>query len=129
VPHIDIDELVRLETSVWQALADGDPDADARMLSEDFLGVYPSGFSDRDDHARQLLDGATVERFELHDARTLVVSDSAVMLVYRAVFRRPSAIQESPGESTDESMYVSSLWCHRDDGWVNVFSQDTPVDA
>jgi hypothetical protein len=23
-------------------------------------------------------------------------------------------------------MYVSSLWCRRDDRWVNVFSQDTP---
>jgi hypothetical protein len=23
-------------------------------------------------------------------------------------------------------MYVSSLWCHRDGRWVNVFSQDTP---
>ena len=127
MPDIDVDELVRLETLVWQALADGDPGADARMLSEDFIGVYPSGFSDRDEHARQLIDGPTVERFELHDARTLVVSDSAVLLAYRAVFRRPSAIRESTAESTEASMYISSLWCRRGDRWVNVFSQDTPV--
>ena len=26
-------------------------------------------------------------------------------------------------------MYVSSLWCRRDDRWVNVFSQDTPAES
>ena len=47
VSEPSVDEFVRLETRVWQALVDGDPEADARMLSDDFLGVDPAGFSDR----------------------------------------------------------------------------------
>jgi hypothetical protein len=117
---IEIEELVALETAVWQALVDGDPAADARALADDFLGVYPTGYADRDDHCAQLADGPTVRSFELTEIRMLVVSESAVLLAYRAEYVRP-------GEgSQPESMYVSSLWCRRDDQWVNVFSQDTP---
>jgi len=49
----------------------------------------------------------------------LAVSESAVLLSYRAVYTRAGAAKQ-------EAMYVSSLWCQRGGRWVNVFSQDTP---
>jgi hypothetical protein len=119
---MNVDELLEMERAVWDALVAGDSAADSALLSEDFLGVYPSGFADRDGHAGQLNDGPTVATYELHDARIVVVSDDAVLLTYRADYRRPAA---SGNESA--SMYVSSLWCRREDRWLNVFSQDTPT--
>lgn len=116
-------DLIRLETQVWQALADGDAAADRRMLADDFLGVYPTGFADRKAHVEQLTDGPTIGSFALHDARMLTVSESAVILSYRAEFKRPT----SNAASGLEEMYVSSLWCRRDGAWFNVFSQDTPA--
>lgn len=124
VSQLLLEDLVRLESQVWQALVDGDADADRRMLSDDFLGVYPTGFADRESHVGQLLDGATVTSFALHDARLLVVSDSAVILSYRAEFKRPT----STALSQMQSAYVSSLWCRREGAWINVFSQDTPAE-
>lgn len=117
---MDLAGLVELETQVWQALVDGDPAADAALLSDDFVGVYPTGFADRTAHAEQLRNGPTVARFELFDPQILVVSDDAAILVYRGVYWRVSA------DAPAESMYVSSLWCRRGDRWLNVFSQDTP---
>lgn len=119
-----VEDFIRLETKVWQALADGDADADGRLLSDDFLGVYPAGVADRSAHAEQLLDGPTVRSFALHDARMLIVSEDAVLLSYRAEFERTAA----PAGSQAQYMYVSSLWCLRDGEWLNVFSQDTPAD-
>jgi hypothetical protein len=117
-----VDELLQLERKVWEALVAGDPVADTSMLSEDFLGVYPTGFAGRDGHAAQLSNGPTVAAYELHDPRVIVVNDAAVLLAYQADYRRPrAAVNES------ESMYVSSLWCRREDRWINVFSQDTPL--
>lgn len=117
---MDLEDLVGLETAVWQALVDGDPAADSRLLAHDFVGVYPTGFSDRDGHVAQIAAGPTVRSFELADARMLAVTDAAVLLLYRAAFERV-------GHGTlREEMYVSSLWCRRDGHWVNVFSQDTP---
>lgn len=117
---MDIGALLELETAVWQALVDGDAEADARLLAADFVGLYPTGFSGRADHVAQLSAGPTARSFELSEARMLVVSDSALLLLYRAVYER------SGEGAPQESMYVSSLWCHRDGQWLNVFSQDTP---
>ena len=115
-----VDDLIGLETQVWQALVDGDGDADARLLADDFLGVYPAGFAGRGDHVQQLAAGPTVTRFELADPHMVVLSESALLLSYRAVYERVGHGQGA------ESMYVSSVWCRRGDRWVNVFSQDTP---
>ena len=118
---MDVAPFLTLETQVWEALRTGDPAADKRMLSDDFLGVYATGFAGRDAHAAALANGPTVAAYALDDARIVVVTDDDVLLCYRAKCR---------GADTDESapmvtMYISSLWSRRDGEWVNVFSQDT----
>jgi hypothetical protein len=117
-----VDEVLRFETAVWQALVDGDQNADGRLLAADFLGVYPTGFAGRDGHVAQLSHGPTVASFELSSVRALEVGDDAVLLVYRAEYQR---VSDGP-EPDSEAMYVSSLWCRRGERWVNTFSQDTP---
>lgn len=116
----DTAEIVALETRVWQALVKGDKAADLALLTEDFLGVYPSGLSDRAGHASQLDDGPSVLSFALHDPVLRTVGPDHALLVYRAIYRRV-------GRSGDESMYVSSLWQRENGQWRNIFSQDTPV--
>jgi hypothetical protein len=115
----DIEHFIRLEREVWEALADGDGEADGRLLSDDFLGVYTVGFADRAAHVAQLADGPTVSEFSIGAARLMVLSDDMVLLAYRAEFTRP-------GENTAESVLISSIWCEREGRWVNIFSQDTP---
>ncbi len=122
VNDLSIADFIRLETEVWYALVGGDAQADARLLSDDFLGVYPSGFADRSDHVGQLADGPTVAEFELSEERLVTLTNTVVLFSYRADFRR----SRSAEASEREVMYVSSLWCLRNDSWVNVFSQDTP---
>lgn len=119
---IGLDELVDLETAVWEALVAGDAGADVASLTDDFLGVYPTGLAGRDDHGEQLADGPTVASFEIVEPRMLPIDDDHALLVYRADYRRPGVT------GTGESMYVSSLWERRDGRWLNSFSQDTPVD-
>jgi hypothetical protein len=117
-----LQDFMRIETSVWEALVRGDAGADARLLSADFLGVYPTGFSGREDHVGQLRKGPTVAEFELGEERLLVLSETAVVLAYRAEY-----VRTGRPSSAREAMYVSSIWCRRDNDWVNVFSQDTPA--
>ena len=120
---MNLDAFVALESEVWDALRRGDAEEDTRLLAEDFLGVYPSGFAGRSDHAGQLANGPTVAEFELHDARLMVLSGNDVLLSYRADWRRLSAGENGPLES----MYVSSIWSRRSGQWLNVFSQDSPA--
>jgi hypothetical protein len=122
-PAIDLAMAIELETQVWEALRCGDAEADQRLLAEDFLGVYPTGFAGRSDHVDQVSNGPTVAQYELRDARIMVVSPDDVMLAYRAEWQALTGGERG----VRESMYVSSLWSRRSDTWVNVFSQDCPV--
>ena len=116
----DLEEMLALERRVWHALATGDADTDRAALAPEFMGVYPTGFSDRDGHCGQLADGPTVESYDIREARLQVYSADLVMLAYLARYLRPGA------DESDE-MYVSSLWQRGEDGWQNLFSQDTPT--
>lgn len=115
-----LDDLLACETGVWEALVKGDAGADAAALAADFLGVYPDGFAGKDAHSGQLSEGPTVVRYELSDARVMVLGSDHALLAYHARYLRV-------GQDEMEEMYVSSIWRRSGAGWVNVFSQDTPA--
>lgn len=117
--------FLSLERRVWQALQSGDADADRALLSEQFLGVYPSGLSDRAGHAEQLESGPSVANYRLSEARCVEVAEAAHLLVYRADYRRITPA----GVSDEQAMWVSSLWCQQQGHWCCTFSQDTPIEA
>jgi len=121
--HIEnplLDTILAMEHRVWLALITGDAAEDHALLSEDFLGVYPSGFADRADHAGQLDDGPSVAAYQLSQIQARAIGADHALLSYRAVYRRQ-------GQSVEEAMYVSSLWQRNGDSWRNIFSQDTPA--
>ncbi|WP_243073809.1 nuclear transport factor 2 family protein [Microbacterium sp. SS28] len=112
--------FIDLESAVWDALVRGDADADRALLSEDFIGVFPTGFANRADHTDDLADGPSIASYAITDARLIDVSADAALLCYRAEYRQPS-------KSTAEVMFISSLWVQREGRWWNTFSQDTPA--
>lgn len=125
---MNLDEALGLERRVWHALCTGDQDLDESMLSEDFLGVYPSGLSDRAEHADQLAGGPTVHDFQLSEAQLVNLAEGRVLLCYRADWRAPRLPgSDQPGPA--RAMYISSIWSLRGDAWINTFSQDTPTEA
>jgi len=115
----DLDGFLALETRVWQALVKGDAKADGALLTPDFLGVYPSGFSGRADHTGQLDAGPVMQSYALDQARLLVIGTDHVLLCYRATYQKVGGDREV--------MFISSLWQRFDSGWLNSFSQDTPA--
>ena len=112
--------LVDLEARVWDALRRGDAAADVALLSPAFLGVYPSGTSDRQGHAAQLDGGPSVIHYEIQDPQVKWLSPTMGLLSYKASFARPR-------RGRQDEMYVSSIWSLEGGRWLNVFSQDTPV--
>ncbi|OZE40000.1 MULTISPECIES: nuclear transport factor 2 family protein [unclassified Rhodococcus (in: high G+C Gram-positive bacteria)] len=119
---LEVQFYIDLESRVWDALANGDADADLELLSADFVGVYPTGFANRADHANQLADGPSIASYSISEAKLIEVSGNAAVLCYRADYLR---LHRSVGEA----MFVSSLWFQRDGRWQNKFSQDTPANS
>jgi len=112
-------DLIAHEKRVWNALVSGDPAADSSLLSDDFLGVYPTGFAQKSEHVAQLASGPTVTSYDITACQAKPLGERHALLSYKARFRRVS-------RTTDETMYVSSIWERNGDGWINIFSQDTP---
>lgn len=77
----NIEFFIALEMSVWQALVTGDAKSDTDLLTADFLGVYPSGFAGRADHAGQLDQGPVMQEFHLDQARLLEITRTTYCLV------------------------------------------------
>ena len=119
-----VDQFLALESAVWCALAAGDAAADARLLADEFLGVYSTGFAGKDEHVGQLRSGPTVASYELSDARIQVLSEDMVLLAYRARWTRCG----KGDEPVLETMYVTSLWQRQGAVWRNTFSQDTQAE-
>lgn len=117
----ELDEILALETQVWEALVRGDAAADAALLEDGFLGVYSIGFSDKAGHVGQLAGGPSVAHYRIEAPRLLDLGPEMTLLAYRATFTRAGAAEEAE----EEAMYVSSLWRRGAQGWRNIFSQDT----
>lgn len=117
---LNVERFIELESRVWNALVAGDPEADAAMLTDDFVGIYGTGVSGKTEHRQQLENGPIVEHYEILEPRIKVISGRSVMLSYLAEWTRP-------GNPKLERMYVSSLWQESDGEWKNSFSQDTIV--
>ena len=57
--------FVDLESGVWDALVSGDADADRELLSDDFVGIEPTGFLNRAHHTDDLADGPSVASYAM----------------------------------------------------------------
>lgn len=116
--------ITAFERKVWDALVTGDSQADQRLLSDAFLGVYSDGFATKHDHSGQLEHGPTVQSYDLQDIKVRPLGAGHALISYRAIFLRTGH------HSTPEVMFVSSIWQQDGENWINIFSQDTPlVDA
>lgn len=113
-------DIIDHERRVWEALVVGDATADTALLHPDFIGVYSDGFAGRDMHVGQLAQGPTIAFYSLSEVTVKHLGDDHALICYCATFQRTS-------RDTSEQMLVSSIWHKQDSGWINIFSQDTPM--
>lgn len=114
-------KILELEKQVWDALVSGDQAADSLLLSDDFLGVYTSGFEGKEDHSGQLASGPSIHKYHLSSVTMKTLSLEVVLISYRADYSR-HPIGEN---NSNEVMYISSIWQNFSGRWLNIFSQDT----
>ena len=115
-----IEDIISYERRVWDALMTGDATADMSLLHSEFLGVYSDGFSGRDGHVGQLENGPTISSFALSEITVKPLGADHALICYLATFQRSA-------RTTSEQMFVSSIWRQENNGWINIFSQDTPA--
>lgn len=117
----DLNFFIALEKQVWEALKNGDVNADANLLSDDFLGVYEDGLSSKEDHLEQLRNGPVISSYEIGSAQLIQLGPEIVSLTYSAT----AIFLKKRTQDTQNLFYITSIWARRLNKWVNIFSQDT----
>ena len=117
----DLNFFVSLEKQVWEALKNGDVNADANLLSDDFLGVYEAGISSKEEHLEQLRTGPVISSYEMGSAQLIQLGPEIVSLTYSAT----AIFLKNGAQDTQNLFYITSIWACRLNKWVNIFSQDT----
>lgn len=110
---------------VWEALKNGDVNADSDLLSNDFLGVYETGLSTKEDHLTQLRNGPVVSSYKIGPAQLLQLGPEIVSLTYSAT----AVFVKNEAQGAKNLFYITSIWACRFNKWVNIFSQDTKGNA
>ena len=110
-----------MEKQVWEALKNGDVNADANLLSDDFLGVYEAGISSKEEHLERLRNGPVISSYEMGSAQLIQLGPEIVSLTYSAT----AIFLKNEAQDTQNLFYITSIWACRLNKWVNIFSQDT----
>jgi hypothetical protein len=113
--------FLALERRVWEALKRGDMAADLALLSDDFLGVYSTGFQDRAKHAARLKRGPVFRSYAISKSRLIRLGPGLALLAYAA------SAKDMKGRG--RSFHITSIWRRSGRRWLNIFSQDTDVGA
>ena len=117
----DLNFFLGLEIQVWEALKNGDKNANYNLLSDDFLGVYETGLSSKEDHLELLRNGPIISCYEIGSSQLIQLGPEIASLTYSAT----ATFLKNEEQDTQVLLYITSIWARRLNKWVNIFSQDT----
>ena len=112
-------EIVAKEKEVWELNVREDWDTYAKLLSDDLLIVYSTGYSDKTNVLKALL-GMSEQHYSMEDVRVIPVGDAAGLIVYKV-----TQDWKERGRKMTAQYFVSSLWQKQDGKWLNRFWQET----
>ena len=119
-----VDELMRVETQLWESLKNGKPEVFDETMTDDavFFGQY--GVASKSDILTQQRDSVgqcKVESYALTNARTVRIDDNAAILLYEAAQHATCG-----GAPVKPLMHGSSVYVKRAGKWMNVFRSEVP---
>ena len=117
----DLNFFLGLEIQVWEALKNGDKNANYNLLSDDFLGVCETGLSSKEDHLELLRNGPIISCYEIGSSQLIQLGPEIASLTYSAT----ATFLKNEEQDAQVLLYITSIWAHRLNKWVNIFSQDT----
>jgi RNA polymerase sigma factor (sigma-70 family) len=113
--------LLGLEKEGWEALKGKKPEAKT-TLADDFVAVMADdGRLNRADFLKLLAD-VTLTDYSVSDVALTRLTPDAAVWTYKV-----RTDYTYKGETTKETIWVSSAWAKRDGNWVNVLYQETRV--
>ena len=114
-------QLVELESSMWNAWKSKDAAVFEKNLSADSILVDGNGVSGKSMVAQGIAT-CNVKSFSLSDWKMTKMGTSTALLTYKAKQDGTCA-----GQTIPATIWASSIWMKRKGEWVATFHQETPA--
>jgi ketosteroid isomerase-like protein len=111
--------MIDLETSAWKNLVDKKYDDFARMLADDYQGVYPAGITTKDGELAEVRK-TTFKSAELSDVKVRWVDENTAIVTATV----KAEITTPDGKTTNSTARTASIFTKRANQWLCVFHAD-----
>ena len=113
--------FIAMEKEDWEALRNKDKAAATRLLADDFVGMYDSGFATKAEWIKQMDGQYTIDAYTIEEPKVLRPSPTTALLLYKSTCKGTG---EWAGYCS-HLQYISDLMVQRNGKWEDLFSQDT----
>ena len=80
--------FIAKEKEDWEALKNKDKTAAARLLADDFVGMYDTGYSTKSEWIKQIDGRYTVDDYTIEGVKVLRPSPTTTLLLYKATLTK-----------------------------------------
>ena len=113
--------FVAKEKEVWEGLKNKDKAAAARLLADDFVGMYDFGYFSKPEWIKQIDEQYSIDDYTIGQPKLLRPSPTTSLLLYKSTCKGTGEW----AEYCSHTQYISDLWVQRDGKWQALFSQNT----
>jgi hypothetical protein len=114
--------MVARENAVWEAAKQRDMRRFADLVADDARMVFVSGIMTKQEYMRAA-SARTITEYSLNDFQVFMPAKGIVITFYKATVSGTTNGKAFAATAVRES----SLWVHRDQKWVAVWNQETPI--
>ena len=115
-------QMVARENAVWEAAKQRDMRRFADLVADDARMVFVSGIMTKQEYMRAA-SARTITEYSLNDFQVFMPAKGIVITFYKATVSGTTNGKAFAATAVRES----SLWVHRDQKWVAVWNQETPI--
>lgn len=114
-------DVIAMERAVWEELSEGNMEAFGEQLADDVVLIGGEGVLGKQEIV-SMLEGATMESYELGDFQVMQPGSDVAMVVYRY----SETFQPAEADSMmSVSGWATSVWENRDGTWQVVLHQSS----
>jgi Domain of unknown function (DUF4440) len=117
-----IRKVMSLEKEVWRAAKEKDARAFAKLVPADALMIFQSGKMTQPDYLATMKD-RVLEENSIEDLQGYMPNPSTVILTYKTIREGSYKGMPFPGSRVIES----TTWIKRQNRWVAILNQETPL--
>jgi len=116
--------ITQKEKNMYESIKNGDMNAFKNSLSENFMGVYASGISNRDEEVETVGSNLAIDSYSFSEVSVLTPADNVAVINYKVSMSGSWA-----DEAFSNDYYATSTWIKMGNEWKVIVHSDMQAES